>query len=84
MEAAGLFPGAPRFHCIRVVTDTASENLPLDFNLLRDRSGRFSRTRIVRQACRAPFRVFPELIRLERRCASAAYALGNFIADCQF
>jgi adenosylhomocysteine nucleosidase len=72
------------FHCIRVVTDTAQENLPLDFNKLRDGAGRFSRPKIIARACLKPFKLFPELMQLDRRCRGAALALGDFIATCKF
>ena len=86
MEAAGVAQragGAP-FYCVRVVTDTAAEAFPLDFNRMRDPEGRFSRARIIRQALRRPFPLISELIQLDRRCRSAAFALGEFLADCQF
>lgn len=87
MEAGELCTqarGAARFNCIRVVTDTSSESFPLDFNRMRDAAGRFSRTRIAGQALLHPFKLIPELVRLDRRCQSAAIALGDFIANCQF
>ena|ERR1043166_6630514 len=75
--------GVP-FHCARVVSDTAHENLPLDFNRYRDRDGRFSRTRIALAAVLRPFSVMPALLRLDRNCAVAAEALGEFFANHQF
>ena len=88
MEAAAVaarakIEGIP-FYCIRVVTDTADQALPLDFNRLRDAEGRFSRSRILAAACRKPGTLFPELLRLNSRCKSAGKALGDFIADCRF
>jgi nucleoside phosphorylase len=88
MEAAEVVDYAREsktdFHCIRVVTDTAREAFGIDFNLMRDKAGRFSRARIVFQAFQHPSKLFPELIQLDRRCKSASLALGDFIADCQF
>ncbi len=88
MEASALAERARRwrvpFYCVRVVTDTASESLPLDFNLCRASDGRFSRSRIVMAALRRPGVLFPELLKLERRCRSASEALGDFVADCRF
>src|SRR5581483_9357634 len=56
MEAAGLAARAERwcipFYCVRVVTDTAAESLPLDFNACRASDGRFSRSRIIMAALR--------------------------------
>jgi adenosylhomocysteine nucleosidase len=75
--------GVP-FYCFKVVTDTASESFPLDFNRMRDADGRFSRSKIVAAAFRNPFVIFPELIKLNKRCQLASKALGDFIADTRF
>ncbi|HYL35940.1 MAG TPA: hypothetical protein VEV17_08520 [Bryobacteraceae bacterium] len=87
MEAAGLAIRAKAwsvpFYAIRVVTDTATESFPLDFNRLRDRAGRFSRTRILAAALRRPA-VVPALLHLNQRCNTAANALGDFLADARF
>lgn len=88
MEAAALATRAQEwgvpFYCVRVVTDTAAESLPLDFNTCRASDGRFSRSRIVLAALRRPGLVFPELMKFERRCRTASEALGDFVADCRF
>ncbi|HME08649.1 MAG TPA: hypothetical protein VKG25_16455 [Bryobacteraceae bacterium] len=88
MEAAGVARAAGRlslpFYCVRVVTDTAGENLPLDFNRMRDAQGRFSRFQIVAAGLRNPGVVFPKLMKLNRRCKSASKALGVFLANCRF
>jgi adenosylhomocysteine nucleosidase len=87
MEAAGVEAKASEwsmpFYCIRVVTDTANESFPLDFNRLRDADGRFSRSKIIGAALRRPS-VFPQLIKLNSRCKLASEALGDFIASCRF
>jgi adenosylhomocysteine nucleosidase len=87
MEAAGVAQKAVEynlpFYCIRVVTDTADEDLPLDFNRMRGDDGRFSRARIVAAAFRRPI-VFRELIQLNKRCNDASQALGDFIAGTRF
>jgi adenosylhomocysteine nucleosidase len=87
MEAAGVAGVAHQnnlpFYAIKVVTDTASNTFPLDFNLLRDPQGRFSRPKIVAAALRRP-RAIPALINLDRRCTQAAQALGDFLADARF
>jgi adenosylhomocysteine nucleosidase len=87
MEAAAVSQKAREynlpFYCIRVVTDTSTESFPLDFNLLRDTNGRFSRTKILAAAFRRPT-AFPALIKLNNRCKDAAQALGDFIADTRF
>jgi adenosylhomocysteine nucleosidase len=85
MEAAAVAMKAKEwnlpFYAIRVVTDTAGESFPLDFNRARDADGRFDRARIITAALRRPGVIFPELMRLNKRCKSAAKALGEFIAD---
>jgi adenosylhomocysteine nucleosidase len=68
---------------IRVVSDTAAEDMPLDFNRYRDRNGRFSRGRIALAALARPF-VIPGLLRLESNCRLAADHLGEFFADSEF
>jgi hypothetical protein len=57
--------------------------MPLDFNAMRDSSGRFSRSKIVAAAFRSPT-VFPKLIKLNKTCKNASQALGDFIADTRF
>ena len=88
MEAAALAERAEcwavPFYCVRVVTDTAAESLPLDFNALRDADGRFQRSRIVLAAMRHPGALIPRLLKLGRRCREASVFLGDFIADCRF
>lgn len=71
------------FHVIRAVSDTAQEDMPLDFNLYRDSAGRFSRSRIALAALAHPFRRVPALLRLDRNCRQAAESLGEYFADCQ-
>ncbi len=88
MEAAGLCQlaarsGAPLYG-IKVVTDKMNEGFSIDFNGVRDSDGRFSRSMIIKEACRNPFKLFPELMQFDRRCTRAAAVLGDFIADCQF
>jgi adenosylhomocysteine nucleosidase len=87
MEAAGVAAKAQEynlpFYCIRVVTDTARESFPLDFNQMRDASGRFSRSKILVAAFRNP-KVFPKLLKFNKISKHAARALGDFIADTRF
>lgn len=71
------------FYSIRAVSDTASDDMPLDFNLYRDGQGRFSRSRIALAAMARPFSAIPALLRLNRHCQMAAESLGEFFADCQ-
>jgi adenosylhomocysteine nucleosidase len=72
-----------QFRCIKVVSDTAREDLPLDFNRYQDATGGFSRGRIALASLRHPFRSIPALLRLDRNCRTAAKRLGEFLADCQ-
>jgi adenosylhomocysteine nucleosidase len=88
MEAAGVAEcartrGVP-FYCVRVVTDLAGEDMANDFNLALLPDGHFATIRVLRGALRNPLVRLPELLRLRNRCALAARALGDFIADCQF
>lgn len=73
-----------QFRCIRAVSDTATEDMPLDFNQYRDSNGRFSRTRIALAAMSRPFTRIPALKRLEANCNVASESLGAFFADCRF
>jgi adenosylhomocysteine nucleosidase len=88
MEAAAVEEkarewGVP-FYCIRVVSDTASDDMPLDFNHFRDAQGRFSRTRISMAAMARPLTAIPALLRLNKNCKCASQKLGVFFADCRF
>ena len=87
MEAAALAAKAQQwqipFSVVKVVTDTASETFPLDFNRLRDPEGRFSRSKILAAALRRPA-AFPALLNLNRRCNQASQALGDFLAGARF
>ena len=79
---AAIQRGVP-FYCIRVVTDIAKEDLPMDFNQFRDRDGRFARRKIAAEAIRHPA-LIPALMKLGRVSKRASKALGDFLADCQF
>jgi adenosylhomocysteine nucleosidase len=69
--------GVP-FRSIRAVSDTASEDLPLDFNLYIDATGRIARGRIALAAMKNPFQKIPALLRLDKNCRIAAESLGEF------
>ena len=75
--------GVP-FYCIRAVSDTANQDMPLDFNLYRDRAGRFSLPKIALAAISRPFTRIPALKHLEANCNVASESLGAFFADCRF
>ena len=63
VEAKAREWGVP-FRCVKVVSDLAAEDMPLDFNLYRDAEGRFSRSRIALAAIARPFSVMPRLLQL--------------------
>jgi adenosylhomocysteine nucleosidase len=88
MEAAGVLSRVREwelpFYCIRSVTDLANESFHIDLNAARLADGRFSTSRILAAAIRSPLTVAPELMMLRKRCLTAAKALGEFIADCDF
>lgn len=87
MEAAAVARHAERcripFHCVRVVSDAALEDLPLDFNRYRDGEGRFSLRRIVTAALLRPA-AWPGLLELGSHSRRAVQRLGDFLADCRF
>jgi adenosylhomocysteine nucleosidase len=87
MEAAALAARAQKwqipFYAIKVVTDTASESFPLDFNRLHTPEGRFSIPKIIAAAMVHPATI-PALINLNRRCTRASRILGDFLADVSF
>lgn len=87
MEAAGVARAAAErsvpFYCVRAVSDIAGEALPLDFNRLRDASGRLSPWRLAAAVLRRPAAV-AGLLRLRRESRRAAENLGDFLADCRF
>jgi len=87
MEAAAVAREAERsetgFYCVRVVSDGALDEFPLDFNRLRDHTGRFSRGRIAAAILAKPW-VLTRLIHFDAGCRRAAIVLGDFLADCRF
>jgi adenosylhomocysteine nucleosidase len=72
------------FRAVRSVSDTAGEDMPLDFNQYRDQDGRFSRSGIVWAALGRPLHAIPGLLRLDRNCRLASESLGEFLANCEF
>ena len=88
MEAGGVAACVRRrnipLFCVKVVTDTARDSFPLDFNRMRNSRGAFSRAMIARAALRHPFLLFPRLMELDRKCEKAAVVLGDFLADCRY
>jgi adenosylhomocysteine nucleosidase len=74
--------GVP-FYAIRAVSDTADDDMPIDFNLYRDAEGRFSRRKIALAALSRPFTRVPALLRLDRNLKIAAQSLGDYFAHCR-
>jgi adenosylhomocysteine nucleosidase len=87
MEAAAVASAARAahvpFYCVRVVSDGASDSLPLDFNKYRDSDGRFSRRRIALATILRPT-VIRRLFRFDNSCRHSAILLGDFLVDCRF
>lgn len=87
MEAAAVARHAHHlqtpFFCVRVVSDSAADSFPFDFNLYRDAEGRFSRTRIAAAAIFRPA-ALAGLVRLDSHCRRASIQLGDFLASCRF
>jgi adenosylhomocysteine nucleosidase len=81
LESAAIAVAAARhrmpFLVVRSVCDPAHEDLPLDFDRCRDRSGAIRRTRVVRAALRRP-RTLGALWDLRRRVARCARDLADW------
>lgn len=88
MESAAVRAAATRegvkFACIKCVSDTAGQSLPLDFNQYRAPDGSFRKARIAAAILAHPFRLIPAIAQLQRQSRLAAQALGGFLADCRF
>ena len=87
MESSGVAARATRaelpFFAVKVVSDLASETLPIDFNRLRTQEGRLARGKIVLHALSHPH-LLGSLLQLKRRSDDAARALGDFLVSCKF
>lgn len=64
---------------VRVILDTASEDLPLDFNRLLNEQHRLDPVRLSAALAAAPGKI-PALLRLRRRAQGAAKTLANTLA----
>ena len=86
MEAAGVAARSKRaglpFHCIKVISDVATESFGLDLNRMRTAEGRVARGKIIVQALVHP-NLVPGLLRLKRRTEDVAQALGDFLVSCR-
>lgn len=87
MEAAAVAAVAEargvQFFCVRVISDGAGEELPLDFNRFRGPEGRFSRMRITSELLLHPSKLIV-LLRFRGTCRRAAQQLGDFLVQCRF
>lgn len=63
---------------VRVISDSADENLPLDFNRLMDSQQNLSYARLIRSLLASPGSI-PGLIRLQRRTRTAADQLAGVL-----
>ncbi|MGH7971914.1 MAG: hypothetical protein ACREIC_24635 [Limisphaerales bacterium] len=63
---------------VRVILDTANEDLPLDFNRLLNSRDELEVGKVVRELVRAPGRL-PALLRLQRQSARAAKRLAHVL-----
>jgi adenosylhomocysteine nucleosidase len=63
---------------LRAISDTADEDLPIDFNLTVSKKQRISVTKIMLQLAKNPF-VLPALIRFGRQSQKAASRLAQFL-----
>jgi nucleoside phosphorylase len=64
---------------IRIVSDTAQEDLPLDFNLLMTRNGRMNYARLALALIQSP-RKITELLAFQKRLQSCAQQLADCLA----
>lgn len=74
--------GVP-FYCLRVISDPANSDLPLDFNRALRRDGSFSAWSLAVQAALRPT-AWNELLRLRRDANLAAASLAHCLAQCDF
>lgn len=66
------------FAVVRVILDTANENLPLDFNRFLYDTGRFSYTKFFMALGCAPHKIWA-IVHLARRCTAAAHNLAQVL-----
>jgi adenosylhomocysteine nucleosidase len=64
---------------VRVILDTANEDLPLDFNQLLDADQELDKSRLARALLMSPGKV-PALLRLQQQSKAAAEKLGQVLA----
>jgi len=76
LKEAGMFAG--RTVAVRAISDTADEDLPLDFNRVTNDTGDVSIKRVLGEVASAPGSI-PALIRFAKRSKLAAESLANFL-----
>ena len=64
---------------VRVISDTALEDLPLDFNTLLSPAKKINYSKLTWALVRAPFKL-AELLAFQQKTVDAAKALGEFLA----
>ncbi len=87
MEAAAVAAVAKEHHlpffCIRVISDIAEEDMPVDFERALRVDGSISPWSVLVQALRRRDG-WSRLARLRRNAAGAAESLGAFLRQCEF
>lgn len=87
MEAYAVAEEAERrgvpFYCVRVVSDGAVADFPVDFNRARRPDGTFSGWRVLAQAGLRPGR-WKRLLALKRDADLASQCLADFLSTCRF
>ena len=82
METFGAARAAERQHvpwlAVRVITDGAEDDMPLDFNALAGEDGNVDRKRVIGATLAQPWKI-PALIRLGARSSQAAKNLALFL-----
>lgn len=68
------------YGAVRVILDSAGEDLPLDFNALMNSEQALAPTKLALALGRRPWKV-PALLRLQRRLAAAALALARILVQ---
>jgi len=74
--------GVP-FYCVRVVSDHAKTDFPVDFNRARRADGTFSGWKVLAQAGLSSSR-WRRLLDLKRDADLASHRLAGFLRNCQF
>ena len=82
VAAVAAEAGVP-FYCLRVISDPAHSDLPLDFNRALRRDGSFSAWSLAVQAALRPT-AWNELLRLRRDANLAAASLARCLGQCDF